>query len=118
MGIFLGWTAFGLLFSFAVYWEVRTHGHSAPRIVGYTLLVWNRRAAVTPVVAWLARRVPLAPVTPRAVALHTSAAVIAGVIHGVWWTALSVWMRPFDAMGLQVFWPEVVSPVRSACSSR
>jgi two-component system, LytTR family, sensor kinase len=112
IGVFLAWTVFGLLFSFAVYWEVRTHGHSPSRIVAYTLLVWYWWAAVTPAVAWLGRRVPILPLSWRAAAVHMGAAIATGVVHGVWWTALSVWLKPFDSMGLQVFWPDVVSLVR------
>ena len=107
LAVFGAWTVFGLFFALAVYWEVRSHGHSPARILAYTLLVWYAWAAATPVVAWLARRVRLVPVTPRGVVFHAAAAVAAGVLHGAWWTALLVWVRPFDGMGLQSFWPDV-----------
>jgi len=112
LAVFGGWTVFALLFAFAVYWEVRSHGHSPARILAYTLLVWYAWAGATPVVAWLARRVPIVPVTWSGVAFHAAAAIAAGVVHGVWWTAVAVWIRPFDGMGLQAIWPEVIDLVR------
>jgi signal transduction histidine kinase len=102
------WTTFGLLFAMTRYWEVRTHGHSPVLIFLHVLLVWWAWAAATPVVAWLGRRAPLIPFSLRAGLAHAGAALVLGALHHAWWTALVVWMRPFDAMGSTEFWPALV----------
>ncbi|HKE20578.1 MAG TPA: histidine kinase [Kofleriaceae bacterium] len=102
------WTVFGLVFASAGYWEVRTHGHSAVLIFAFVLLVWWGWAAATPVVAWLGRRAPLVPFSWTASLIHAAAAAILGLLHVAWWTALAVWLRPFDDMGVSQFWTGLV----------
>jgi two-component system, LytTR family, sensor kinase len=98
------WTLFGLICACVLYWQVRTHGHSAPRIFAFVLLTWNAWAVATPLVAWLGRRAPLIPFAWRPAAVHMAAALVLGTLHIAWWTALGVWMRPFDDMGGHEFW--------------
>ena len=50
------WSVYSLLFAAAVYWEVRSHGHSPARIFLFVFLVWYAWAAFTPFVAWLGNR--------------------------------------------------------------
>ncbi len=92
------WSLFAAACIAVILWTMRDHGHSAPRIVAYELLVWWAWAAATPVVAWLGRR---APFSARMAAMHVVAAVALGGAHVVWWSALEVAMQPFDAMGPQ-----------------
>jgi len=99
------WSVYSLLFAAAVYWEVRSHGHSPARIFLFVFLVWYAWAALTPFVAWLGSRVPPVPLSWTAGAVHGGTALVMGVAHSAWWTALDVWIRPFDAMGIQEFWP-------------
>jgi two-component system, LytTR family, sensor kinase len=98
------WTVFGLVFASSTYWAVRTHGHSTALIFFYVLLVWYGWAAATPLVAWLGRRLPLVPFSLRASIAHALAALVMSVLHCAWWTALAVWMRPFDDMQTSGFW--------------
>jgi len=99
------WSVYSLLFAAAVYWEVRSHGHSPARIFLFVFLVWYAWAAFTPFVAWLGNRFPPVPLSWTAAAIHGGTALILGVVHSAWWTALDVWIRPFDAMGVPAFWP-------------
>jgi hypothetical protein len=99
------WTLFGVVCAAAGYWQVRTHGHSAVRLFACVLVTWYAWAAVTPVVVWLGRRAPLVPFSLRASLVHLAVAVIAGILHVTWWTAVYVWMQPYDQMGLQKFEP-------------
>jgi len=99
------WTLFGAICATAAYWEVRTHGHSAPRLFAFVLLVWYAWGAATPLIAWLGRRLPLIPFSLRFSLLHLAAGVTLSLLHIAWWTALAVWMQPYDQMGIQHFWP-------------
>jgi two-component system, LytTR family, sensor kinase len=102
------WTLFSVVYASALFWEVRTHGHSPPLILLFVLLAWYGWAAATPLVAWLGRRAPLIPFSFRATLVHAVAALVLGSLHQVWWTALVVWLRPFDDMGATEIWPTVV----------
>src|SRR5689334_20199501 len=95
------WSAFGLACAASAYWGVRTHGHSPAKIVGYEVGVWLAWAAWTPMVAWLGRRLPLLPLSAKASAAHVGLALVLGLLHHVWWSALLVWVKPFDSMGMQ-----------------
>ncbi len=108
----LAWTSVGVIFGLASYWEVRTHGHSAPRIFAFEVLVWYGWALGTLAVAWAARHIPLVPFTPLAALVHVPLAGLFGFLHLAYWTGLSLWMRPFDDMGPQEFWPGVTSGLR------
>jgi two-component system, LytTR family, sensor kinase len=101
------WTVFGLVCASAVYWEVRTHGHSPALIFAVTLLTWWAWAAATPLVGWLGRRAPLVPFSWRAGLVHVAAAAVVGLLHIAWWIGLAVWVRPFDNMGNTDFWTGV-----------
>jgi len=100
---FVAWSAFGAVCAAVMWWSMRTHGHSPLRIAAYALAVWSVWAVATPLVVWLGRRAPLIPFAPRAVVVHLVAAAALAVAHHAWWTALEVWVRPFDAMGAHAF---------------
>lgn len=97
------WTALGVLCGLQVWISMLDHGHTLWRVVTYQVLIWNAWFALTPVIGWLARRVPLVPLTGRAVALHAIAALVIAPIHSVWWATLLVVVRPYDAMGTRDF---------------
>jgi len=100
---FVAWSVFGAVCAATVIWDMRTHGHSEARILGYELLVWYGWAVATPVVAWLGTRLPLLPFSWRASITHVGIAIAAGLVHVVWWTGLQLVIRPFDAMGTHSF---------------
>jgi hypothetical protein len=92
------WTVFGLVCATSVFWSMRTHGHSPPRLFSYHMLVWYGWALATPVVAWLGRRLPLVPFSWGAAVGHVALSIGFGLAHHVWWTVLLVTMRPYDVM--------------------
>jgi two-component system LytT family sensor kinase len=95
---------FGLVCAGTTFWEMRTHGHSMVRIVVFCLVVWSIGwAALTPIVAWLGRRVSVIPLSARALAVHFGAALVLSWVHHVWWTTMQVVMKPYDGMGIQHF---------------
>lgn len=110
--LILAWSSVGLIFGLASYWEVRTHGHSVLAIFSFELLVWYGWALGTFAVVWAARRVPLVPFSTLAALVHVPLAAAFGFLHIAWWTGLSLWMRPFDDMGPQEFWPGVSNGLR------
>ena len=105
------WTLFGLACAGAALWGMRTHGHSAVKIIAYCVLVWNAWAFATLAVALLGRRWPLLPFSWRAAAIHVGAAVALGFLHHVWWQIMLVAIKPYDHMGIQTLWPALTADV-------
>jgi hypothetical protein len=93
------WTALGCVCGLQVWISMLDHGHTLWRVVAYQVLIWNAWFVLMPVIGWLARRIPLVPLTARGVALHAAAALVIAPIHSVWWAMLLVVVRPYDAMG-------------------
>jgi hypothetical protein len=93
------WALFGLACAGSALWTMRTHGHSTAMIVAYDIAVWAGWCALTYVVIWLGRRVPLLPFRVRGAAIHVAAAIVIGLVHQMWWCTLLVVLRPYDAMG-------------------
>lgn len=93
------WTALGFLCGLQIWIGMLDHGHRLWRVVTYQVLICNAWFVLTPVIDWLARRIPLVPLTARAIALHAAAALVIAPIHSVWWAMLLVVVRPYDAMG-------------------
>ncbi len=92
------WTVFGFVCAISVFWSMRTHGHSPPRLFGYHMLIWYAWVLATPVVQWLGRRMPLVPFSTRAAVAHVLISIALGLAHHVWWAVLLVTMRPYDGM--------------------
>jgi hypothetical protein len=97
------WTALGFLCGLQIWIGMLDHGHRLWRVVTYQVLIWNAWFVLTPVIDWLARRIPLVPLTARAIALHAAAALVIAPIHSVWWAMLLVVVQPYDAMATHEF---------------
>jgi two-component system, LytTR family, sensor kinase len=92
------WTLFGVLTGFQVWVSMITHGHSVPRLVGYYVLLWEPWLAFTAIIVWIGRRWPLIPLRRRYLLIHLLAAFLIGLVHSVYYVALTGLMRPFDRM--------------------
>ncbi|HZX90848.1 MAG TPA: histidine kinase [Rudaea sp.] len=90
------WSLFGVVAGILVWMSMLTHGHSAPLLLGYHLLVWLAWLGPTYVVVWLARRFPVLPPRPSAIAVHALAATAIALLHSLYGLLLMVWMRPYD----------------------
>ena len=90
------WSVFGIVAGILVWLSMITHGHSPPLLLGYHLLVWLAWLGPTYVVVWLARRFPVLPPRPVAIAAHALAATAISVVHSLYGMFLMVWMRPYD----------------------
>lgn len=97
------WITFAVLSGLQTWLAMITHGHSVLRMIGYQLAVWSFWAALTPVVLRLVRRFPVVPPRPQNVLVHILAAVVAAIGHGAIWTALTIWIKPYDAMTIGSF---------------
>ncbi|MEA2492032.1 MAG: two-component system, LytTR family, sensor kinase [Acidobacteriota bacterium] len=96
------WAVFGLVSGIQVWISMITHGHSVPLLVGYYVLVWEAWVLPTLGIIALARRFPLIPLRRVAVLGHVLAAVAVGILHGLYWVALLVVMRPYDRMSAEL----------------
>jgi hypothetical protein len=92
------WTLFALFAAVQTWLAMITHGHSVVRIVFYQLCLWGVWAAMTPAIAWFTERVPLTPARRRNVLLHVLTGLTATVVHSFAWIALTIVIRPWDAM--------------------
>jgi two-component system, LytTR family, sensor kinase len=90
------WTVYGLLTGFEVWISMITHGHSVPRLVGYSVLVWEAWVGATFVISRLLRRWPVIPPRRTNILVHVLAASIIGTLHSLYWLALLIWIQPFD----------------------
>lgn len=90
------WAVFGLVSGLQLWLSMITHGHSVPRLIGYTILVWEGWLAIGAGMSWLIRRLPLIPFEPYNVLVHCLAAMIAAVAHIGYWIGVTILLRPFD----------------------
>jgi hypothetical protein len=105
----LAWLLVSVGTATQTYLSMLDHGHSYPRLVGYNLAVWAVWGLLAPLVVRLARRVPLAPVSLRALGIHLAAALGIAVVHAAAWTELNVLIRPYDVRNIDVFGPHFVA---------
>jgi two-component system LytT family sensor kinase len=84
------WTVFAVLCAVQTWLAMITHGHSLPLMIAHQLAVWFVWVLMTPAVFRLART--------RNLLLHILMALVAAVVHTVAWMALTIAMRPYDAM--------------------
>lgn len=101
----LFWIAYAGLSGFQIWISMLDHGHWPPRIFFHELCIWSGWMALTPIVFRLARHFPLAPPRARNILLHVGVAFVFAVLHGTYWTMLTVIVRPYDAMGISRFTP-------------
>jgi hypothetical protein len=97
------WTAVGLMCGLQIWISMIAHGHALWRVLAYEVATWDAWFAVSPAIAWVSRRWPLVPPSPRAVVAHAVAALAIALLHSAWWALMLVQIRPFDAMGVHDF---------------
>lgn len=108
----LFWSTFAVFVAVQTWLSMLTHGHSLPRLVAYQLVVCWFWIAATPLVAFLARRFPVAPWRWSAALVHLSAAAACGVGFFAWLVAASVAIRPYDVRNITAFSPAFFEKVR------
>lgn len=92
------WLLFGLVAGIQVWISMIAHGHYIPLLLGYHVAVWLIWLAPTALVVSLARRFPVVPPRPLAVAVHLMAATTIGLLHTLYALGLLLWLRPYDQM--------------------
>lgn len=92
------WLLFGLVAGIQVWISMITHGHDPVRLLGYHVAVWLVWLGPTALIVVLARRFPLSPLRPFALAVHCLAATANGVLHALYSLGLMLWLQPYDAM--------------------
>jgi len=92
------WALFGVISAIQVWISMITHGHSVPRLIFYYVAVWEFWLIPTVGIVWLARRFPLIPPRRLSVLVHLLAANVVGVVHGFYWMALLILIKPYDKM--------------------
>jgi anti-sigma regulatory factor (Ser/Thr protein kinase) len=96
------WAFFGLISGIQVWISMITHGHSVPRLIGYNVAIWEAWLVPTVAIVWLARRLPVIPPRRVNILIHFLAACAIAVLHGLYWMALMIVVRPFDRMTAEV----------------
>jgi anti-sigma regulatory factor (Ser/Thr protein kinase) len=97
----LFWTLFGVISGIQVWISMITHGHSVPRLIFYYVAVCEAWLVFTAGIVWLLRRFPVVPPTRLAILVHFLAACVIAVIHGFYWMALLIAVRPYDRMTVE-----------------
>ncbi len=92
------WAFFGLISGVQVWISMITHGHSVPLLLGYHVIVWEGWLLPMAAILWLARRFPVVPPRRFHILVHVLAASAIAVLHGFYWMALLVTMKPYDSM--------------------
>ena len=92
------WALFGVISGVQVWLSMIHHGHSVPLLVGYHVLVWEGWLIPTAGIVWLSRRYPVVPPQRLSILMHLLAASAIAVLHGFFWMALLVTMKPYDVM--------------------
>jgi two-component system, LytTR family, sensor kinase len=97
------WIMLALFGAVQTYLAMITHGHSFLRLAFYDCVVWGIWLAFTPLVAWLARTLPIVPFNRRNALAHVLCAMVLANLHTILWLWAEIIIRPFDAMGLDAF---------------
>ena len=92
------WALFGLISGVQVWISMITHGHSAPLLIGYHVLVWEGWLLPTMFIVWLAGRYPVVPPKRINILIHFLAAIAIALLHCFYWLGLLISMRPYDRM--------------------
>jgi two-component system LytT family sensor kinase len=96
------WAVFGIITGIQVWISMLTHGHSVVRLVAYYFAVWEAWLGPTALIVWLLRRWPVVPPRRLHVLIHVLAACGIAMIHGIYWMALLIGIKPFDRMTVEV----------------
>ena len=92
------WGVFGIVAGILVWISMLAHGHFVPLLLSYHFLVWLAWLGPTCIIVWLARRFPVIPPHPAAIAVHALAAFAIAFLHSLYGLLLMVWMRPYDRL--------------------
>jgi len=95
---FTFWALFGVVSGVQVWISMITHGHSLPLMIAYHVAVWEGWLLPVGGILWLSRRFPVIPPRRVNVLMHVLMATVIAVLHGLYWMALLIVMRPFDVM--------------------
>lgn len=101
----LFWTLFGTLLAVHTYLSMLTHGHSFARILVFEIVICLFWALATPVIAFLAKRLPLVPFRWPSLLAHLVAAGGFACVSVAWHIWMTVSLRPFDERTITSFGP-------------
>jgi len=99
------WTLFGTLLAVHTYLSMLTHGHSFARILLFEIVICLFWALATPLIAFLARRLPLVPFRWTSALAHLLAAGAFASVSVAWHIWIVVTLRPFDERTITTFGP-------------
>ena len=92
------WTIFGIITAIQVWLSMITHRHSLPRLIGFYVAEWETWLAATAVIVYLSKRWPVIPPSRGNILIHLLTACGIAVVHGFYWAALLITIRPYDRM--------------------
>jgi two-component system LytT family sensor kinase len=92
------WGLFGLISGVQVWISMVTHGHFVPLLLAYHFLVWEVWLLPTALIILLERRFPVVPPQRMHVLIHLFASCVIAVLHGLFWMAMLLLMKPYDRM--------------------
>ncbi|HWS70844.1 MAG TPA: histidine kinase, partial [Thermoanaerobaculia bacterium] len=92
------WGLFGLISGVQVWISMITHGHFVPLLLAYHFLVWEVWLLPTALIVWLARRFPVMPPSRINILVHVFTSCAIAIVHGFFWMAMLVLMKPYDRM--------------------
>lgn len=105
------WGGFALILATESWLSMITHGHSPLRLLAYQLAVWSVWAVITPTIVRFTERFPPYPFEPRNWLWHCGAMVAIIPAHIAFWVALTIVIKPYDAMTvteLAPYFPEKI----------
>src|SRR5205085_1975279 len=82
-------------------------------VTTYEVAIWWVWVAFLPLIIAMVRRLPLIPISAKAVAGHTILAIFLGATHAFCWIWFSILIRPYDVRGLSEIPERIVSMVLS-----
>lgn len=101
----LFWIGLAFFTAIQTWLSMITHGHSIVRMLVYFSAVWSVWIVFTFLVLRLVQRIPLAPPRMRNVLIHAMFALLFAIAHVALWISLTVWIQPYDWMGIREFGP-------------
>ncbi len=106
------WVLFSALAAFSTYLSMLAHHHSLVRLFVFQLICTAPWLAALPAIAVLERRLPLLAPGGRWLPLHLLASVLLGIAHLAWWIAMTIAVRPYDAMSIREFGDPFIGVLR------
>ena len=99
------WLLFGAISGLQIQISMLSHHHAWQLVVGHQVLVWTVWIPYSFAIGALLRRLPVFPVRPLALFVHTAVAVVFSVAHIALWVGVELWLRPYDFMNPNAFEP-------------